>query len=314
MILLFFSILLISSLLYYFCQKYFIKKNKYDEVIKRSSHSVKATRSGGTTVFLTVFLITLYLYLTSNQIFDFSLFIPLGILFTVGLYDDIYQIDFKLKFIFQLIVAKILIDQGIILDSLNGFLGIYDIPYMLSQALTIFFIIFILNATNFSDGVDGLATTETIKCLTIVLILNNWSVFDSYNFFLAIILISLIPLYYFNFKKENKIFLGDSGSLLLGGIVCVAIITLNDFQSNDLITKINSPLLILTCFTYPIIDTIYIISRRILNKKSPFIADKNHIHHLILKKGYSHIQTLFVLSGVTGLLQLSVLTYITYLS
>ena len=66
-------------------------------------------------------MITSYLYITSNQIFDFSLFLPLGILFTIGLYDDIYQVDFKLKFIFQLIAAKILIDQGIYIESLNGF-------------------------------------------------------------------------------------------------------------------------------------------------------------------------------------------------
>ena len=115
----------ITSIFYLVTQKYFIKNNVYDKIKKRSLHDVKATRSGGSTIFSTLFLLTIYLYLTSNQIFDFSLLIPLGILFTVGLYDDLYQVDFKLKFIFQLIVAKILIDQGIIINNLNGLLGIY---------------------------------------------------------------------------------------------------------------------------------------------------------------------------------------------
>ena len=91
--------LIVSIILNLFFQKYFIKKNKFDEVLSRSSHSVYATRSGGSAVFCTLFLIVLYFYIQSNQFFDFSILIPLGILFTVGLYDDIYQVDFKLKFI-----------------------------------------------------------------------------------------------------------------------------------------------------------------------------------------------------------------------
>ena len=133
MIGLYLTTLVISSILYLVIQKYFIINNIYDKIKERSLHDVRATRSGGSTIFITLFVLTIYLYYTSNQIFDFSLLIPLGILFTVGLYDDLYQVDFKLKFIFQLIVAKILIDQGIIINNLNGLLGIYEIPYLISQ-------------------------------------------------------------------------------------------------------------------------------------------------------------------------------------
>ena len=275
-------------------------------------HDVRATRSGGSTIFITLFVLTIYLYYTSNQIFDFSLLIPLGILFTVGLYDDLYQVDFKLKFIFQLIVAKILIDQGIIINNLNGLLGIYEIPYLISQILTIIFIVFIINATNFTDGVDGLAITETIKCLMIVLATNSWFLFENDNYLFVLILISLIPLYYFNFKNKNKVFLGDSGSLLLGGIVSIAIISLTLIPGYDVEFFINTPLIILLCFPYAIIDTSYVIIKRIINRKSPFIADKSHIHHLIIKKGYSQLQCLFIISGLTGVIQLMALLYITY--
>jgi len=312
MIGLYFTALIISSIFYLVTQKYFIKNNVYDEIKRRSLHDVKATRSGGSTIFLTLFVLTIYLYLTSNQIFDFSLLIPLGILFTIGLYDDVYQVDFQLKFIFQLIVAKILIDQGIIINNLNGLLGIYEIPYLISQILTIIFIVFVINATNFTDGVDGLATTETIKCLIIVLVTNSWSLFDNYNYLFVLILISLIPLYYFNFKQNNKVFLGDSGSLLLGGIISIAIISLTNLPGNDGEFFLNTPSIILLCIPYPIIDTSYVIINRIINKKSPFIADKSHIHHLIIKKGYSQLQCLFIISGLTGVFQLLTLLYITY--
>jgi len=311
MTILYCTTLIISSIFYLIIQKYFIKKGIYDKVKDRSSHNVKATRSGGASVFATLFIITIYLYITSNQIFDFSLFIPLGILFTVGLYDDIYQVDFKLKFIFQLIVAKILIDQGLLIDNFNGFLGIYEIPYLISQIFTIIVIVFIINATNFTDGVDGLATTETIKCLIIVLAFSTWSLFDNYSNLFVLILISLLPLYFYNFKKNDKVFLGDSGSLILGGIVCVAIISLTNISGNGLKSLVSTPLLILLCFPYPIVDSTYVIIKRIINKKSPFIADKSHIHHLILKKGYSHSKCLLIISGITGLIQLLTLLYIT---
>jgi len=302
--------LIVSIILNLFFQKYFIKKNKFDEVLSRSSHSVYATRSGGSAVFCTLFLIVLYFYIQSNQFFDFSILIPLGILFTVGLYDDIYQVDFKLKFIFQLIVAKIMIDQGIIIETLNGFVGIYEIPYLLSQIITIFFIIFILNATNFSDGIDGLAITETIKCLIITLVLGFNDSFSGYNFIFIIIIISLLPLYFFNFKKNYKVFLGDSGSLILGGIISIAlIVTVNDFDSNYS-ANISSPLLIIIGFTYPILDTIYVVLRRITKGLSPFVADKSHIHHIILSKGISHKKCLLLISGIIGIFQFSLLYYI----
>ena len=291
-------------------QKYFIKNKIYDKVKKRSSHNVIATRSGGLSIFITLCLITSYLYFSSNQIFDFSILLPLGILFTVGLYDDLYDVDFKLKFIFQLIAAKILIDQGILMSNLNGFMGLYEIPYFFSQLISIFFLVFIINATNFTDGIDGLAITETLKCILIVLVINFKSIFSGYYFLLAIIFLTIIPLYYYNFKKNNKVFLGDSGSLFLGGIVSVAILFFNQSEAINLM-KVNAFSIALLCFTYPIIDTSYVIIKRVLNKKSPFIADKSHLHHLLLARGLSHFQCLIILSGVSGIFQLLLLIYIT---
>ncbi len=315
--LLIYLITFISSIfLNTFFQNYFIKKNKFDEIKSRSAHKGYATRSGGIGIFTNLFLIILYFYILSNQFFDFSILIPIGILFTVGLYDDIYQVDFKLKFIFQLIVAKIMIDQGIIIESFNGFLGIYEIPYLLSQLITIFFIVFIINATNFTDGIDGLAITETVKCLMIVIFIGSeWS-FNGYYFVFLIIILSVLPLYYFNFKRNYKVFLGDSGSLVLGGIVSIAIIVLlNDSVDSIIINSIPFPILIIFCYLYPIVDTTYVIIKRIINGHSPFIADKLHLHHILISRGMSHNKCLLIISGCTGIIQIVVLlSYITYLS
>ena len=101
-------------------------------------------------------------YLLNIELFDYSLFIPLGILFTIGVYDDLYQADFKLKFLLQFIVAKILIDQGFTISNLHGMFGIYEIPWLLSQILTGVTFVILVNAYNFIDGIDGLAISETI--------------------------------------------------------------------------------------------------------------------------------------------------------
>jgi len=300
----------LSILLNLFFQKYFIKKNKFDKAVSRSSHNVLATRSGGSAIFGTFFLLILYFYIQSDQFFDFSILIPLGILYTVGLYDDIYGVDFKLKFIFQLIVAKIIIDQGIIVETLNGFAGIYEITYLISQIITIFLIVFIVNATNFTDGIDGLAITETLKFLILIIVSSN-GISAGYTFVFLTISIALIPLYYFNFKRDNKVFLGDSGSLFLGGVVSVGLILFVNNAGSDAGINISTPILILLCYIYPIIDTIFVVTKRVLSGNSPFIADKSHIHHRLILKGYTHVQSLLIITGTTGIIQLILLRYIT---
>ena len=222
----------VSLLIIYFSQKYFIRNKIFDKILSRSSHNVIATRNGGIGIFLTLFLITILLYLTSNEMYDFSLIIPLGILFTIGFYDDIYQVDFKLKFIFQIIAAKIFIDNGFIIDNLHGVFGIYELGRIIGHLFTIFIIVALINSINFIDGIDGLA-------LSIVILFIALFEFFSLNttpFILLskILIFACIPLFYYNFKSNKKIFLGDSGSLFLGGIVSGYVIYI---LSNNYIIK-----------------------------------------------------------------------------
>ena len=273
---------------------FFIKKNIFDKVNKRSSHKTLSTRSGGVSIFTILFCISVIFYLLGNKIYDFSLLVPLSLLLIVGLYDDIYQLDFKLKFIFQIIAAKIIIDNGFIIENLHGFLGIFELGRLVSQILTIIVIVAIVNAINFIDGIDGLA----ISCF--ILFVSSFEFFSLNTtpfYLLSVFLISLLlPLYYFNFRKENKVFLGDSGSLFLGGIVSIYVIYI---LSNSYIIKPNYDLhkiiFILSILSYPIFDIVRIFIVRIINNKSPFLPDKRHVHHLILEKTKSHFYTVAII-------------------
>jgi UDP-N-acetylmuramyl pentapeptide phosphotransferase/UDP-N-acetylglucosamine-1-phosphate transferase len=284
------STLLISVLLNILFQKEFIKRNILDKINNRSSHQSLATRSGGSSIFTSLFLISIYFYLNNNEIYDFSLLIPLTIMLFIGLYDDIYKLDFKLKFIFQIIVAKIIIDNGLIIDNLHGIFGVFELSRILGQLFTIFIIVAIINSINFIDGIDGLAIS------VITLFLLSFELFSSTSsdmFFLTLIILgSVIPLYFFNFKRKNKVFLGDSGSLFLGTIVSIYVLKI---LSQDYSIKpeydLNKVIFVISILSYPIFDIIRIFFLRLYKKKSPFIADKQHIHHLILDKTKNHCLT-----------------------
>ena len=152
----------LSCIIIIISQKYFLYNNYIDKIKTRSSHSSIATRTGGVSLFSTLFLISIYFYLIGYDIYEFSLLIPLAILAAVGLYDDINGVDFKLKFIFQIIAAKIIIDNGLIIDNLHGFAGIYEISRITAQLLTVFVIVAVINSINFIDGIDGLAISNVI--------------------------------------------------------------------------------------------------------------------------------------------------------
>ena len=279
-------------------QKHFLNNNYVDKINTRSSHSSLATRTGGISLFSTLFLISVYFYLTGYDIYEFSILIPLSILATVGLYDDINGVDFKLKFIFQIIAAKIIIDNGLIIDNLHGFGGLYEISRITAQLLTVFIIVAIINSINFIDGVDGLAITNV---LLFICGFEFFALEQTYYSNLSIILIgSIMPLYYFNFRKKNKVFLGDSGSLFLGGIISIYVITV---LTNDYIMSpeydLHKILFVISILFYPIIDIIRIFFLRLIKGTSPFKPDKNHIHHLILKKINNHFLATLIITSIS---------------
>ena len=275
--------IIIGVILNILFQWLFVKLKKFDSINARSSHSTLATKTGGIAVFTTLFFITLYFYFTSNEVFDFSLIIPLAIIFVIGVYDDFYDADFKLKFFIQIIVAKLLIDNGFIINNYYGLFGLYEIPYLLAQFTTVFVFVVLVNAFNFIDGIDGLAVSFAIFSILGFEYLNESSLLTLLN---TICIGGLIPLYYFNFKKENKIFLGDAGSLFLGSLIAINLFHYLDIDQT--VINGNRILLSIAVLFYPLIDLLRVFIIRISQKKSPFIADKKHVHHYLLNKKLSH--------------------------
>jgi len=289
----YFLIVLVSLIISYGLKLWFTRLQKFDAINHRSVHQTKATKTGGMAVFLSLFLCSLYYYLQAVQIFDFSLLIPLGIMFVVGVYDDFYNADFKLKFFLQIIVAKILIDQGFVIDNFHGVLGLNEIPRLASQIFTVFVFLVIVNAINFIDGIDGLAITEAIKVIVLV---EFFSAEYTPLYPLGMITVfSLLPLYYFNYKKDYKVFLGDAGSLFLGTLIAIYLFyVLGSDYSLDPIYSANKPLLTMSLIAYPLLDLLRVFIIRIRNKKSPFSPDQNHLHHLLVKKGYAHFAIVLI--------------------
>ena len=295
---LFLSGIVLSGVLHYFIQRIFIFLKKFDDYNFRSSHNTLATRTGGIGVFATLFIISFYYYLQGVEIFDYSLFIPLGIMFIVGVYDDFYKADFKLKFFLQIIVAKILIDQGYVISDYHGLFGLYEVPWLLAQLSTIFVFLVVVNAINFIDGIDGLAITEIIKAILLIEFFSDgFTTLSNLGF---LVICSLIPLYYFNFKKRGKVFLGDGGSMFLGTLAMVYLLSvLGDNYTMINKFQINKALFCVLVLIYPLTDLLRVFILRLKERKSPFVADQNHLHHILHKKGYKPILNVLVIQGLS---------------
>ena len=286
---LYFSVIILSGILTYCTQKIFIHYKKFDDINHRSSHKTLATRTGGIGVFATLLIISSYYYFNTIELFDYSLFIPLGVMFIVGVYDDFYNADFKLKFLLQIIVAKIIIDQGYVISNYHGLFGLYEVPWLLAQLSTVFVFLVIINAINFIDGIDGLAITEVIKTIVLIEFFSGNQI--TLNPLAALLIFSLLPLYYFNFKKKGKVFLGDGGSLLLGTIVSIYIFyTLGSEYQFKVNFQINKVLFAVLVILYPLVDLLRVFILRIKDGKSPFEADQRHIHHYLNYNFNSHFK------------------------
>jgi UDP-GlcNAc:undecaprenyl-phosphate GlcNAc-1-phosphate transferase len=223
------------------------------------------------------------------------------ILFVTGVKDDLINVNPSKKFIAQIaasIIVVVLADFR--LDNLYGFMGFYAMPYWLSITISVLGCTFISNAFNLIDGIDGLAGTIAIICcffLGLAFALNN-------NYSSAIISFSLmgaiLAFLRYNFQPAS-IFMGDSGSLVIGFIIAVLSIRLTDkvqqFNNNLLFHSSKGVLLVaLSILFIPVFDTFRVFIARILKGKSPFEADKTHLHHYLLDLGFSHSKIVAILS------------------
>jgi UDP-N-acetylmuramyl pentapeptide phosphotransferase/UDP-N-acetylglucosamine-1-phosphate transferase len=278
-------------------------KHLYDEPGERRLHKVVIPNLGGVAIFIGVSIATL-LSLHQFEFIEFRYIqASMIILFFIGIKDDILIISPRKKFIAQVLCALILIiPGGIRFTNLHGILGLYEIDYTLSIFITLIAIVSIINATNLVDGIDGLAASIGIFSSVIFgakfLVTSN----NDYAILCSAIIGSLLAFLWFNVKgTTNKIFLGDTGSLLLGLLIAVEVIQYNEFALATTPQEISfSPVFSLAILATPLADMIRVFAIRIYHGKSPFAPDMNHIHHRLLKLGFSHFNSTLIIVLTNG--------------
>ena len=273
--------MLIDGLLIFFTSIFFIlivksnaqKLHLIDIPNNRSSHSTPTPRGAGIAVFLSFFIIILLFH--REFLYQYiSFFISLFIVFAIGVYDDINNISAKSKLLIISVASLIVFMYGDFqINNIGNWFG-YEVtlPYIVSLLFTIFAIVGFTNALNLIDGIDGLAGSISFVILSsllyIGLIYNDQFIIVT-TFF---ILLSILAFLLFNWYPAS-IFMGDSGSLVLGFIISIVSIRAINYISDTVILFITA---------IPIIDTIIVMTRRLQRGVSPFSPDKSHIHHKII--------------------------------
>ncbi|WP_214228860.1 MraY family glycosyltransferase [Pedobacter sp. B4-66] len=225
------------------------------------------------------------------------------VLFMIGLKDDIIGLGPGIKFVAQFVSACIVsMIANIRIVDLHGIFGIYDMPYYPSVILTVFFIVGIVNAFNLIDGIDGLAGSIGLILCVVFGVLFYKSGDLGWAYLATSLAGALLGFLFFNITPA-RIFMGDSGSLLLGFVSAVLSIKFMSVSLTENVIagpfRITSGLgLVSAILIIPVFDTLRVFTLRIMRGTSPFTADSNHIHHRLLFLGLSHVQAALVLASV----------------
>ncbi|TDO60339.1 UDP-N-acetylmuramyl pentapeptide phosphotransferase/UDP-N-acetylglucosamine-1-phosphate transferase [Sunxiuqinia elliptica] len=246
------------------------------------------------------------------------LFASTIMMFFIGLKDDILVISAGKKFAIQLIAALMLVFLGDFrITQAYGIAGITTIHAWASIPLSVLVILFIINAVNLIDGIDGLAGGLTIFAASILGIWFYLAGFTIYGVLCTAMAGSLLAFLRFNlWGGAHKIFMGDTGSLVLGTILAALLIRFNELNAlaSDPFYFEHAPIIALSILIVPVTDTLRVFAIRIYHKKSPFSPDMNHIHHVLLKSGLTHIQASSFLIAYSGLFVMLALTIDNYMS
>lgn len=278
-------------------------KSLYAEPNHRTSHPTSVPTLGGIAIFIG-FFITYLLFLYPEASFRFQYIIAASlVVFFIGFKDDLVGISPFKKFFGQIIAAWIVISfGGIRLTNLHGFFGIQEIETGWSYLITIVAILGITNCFNLTDGIDGLCSgLATVALVTF----GAWFYYaQDYNWLILCISLtgSQLAFFYYNvFGKRNKIFMGDTGSLITGFIISLVAIHFSE-NTVDPVSPLfirAAPAVAIGIIMVPFFDTLRVMTNRIVHGTSPFIPDKTHIHHYILQLGFNHIQTTLILAGTS---------------
>jgi len=277
------------------------KKRLFDEPGERTSHTVSTPSLGGIGIFAgTIFSIimwTPFKYFADLQYILCSFII----IFLIGAKDDIDPLSPGKKFMGQIFAAAIIVFKAkIYISSFYGIFGITDLPFWFSALFSIFIIVLIINAFNLIDGINGLSGSIGVLITTTF---GFWFYKSDYIEFAMVAFAlggSLVAFLKYNYSPA-EIFMGDTGSLLLGlvaSILAIQFMELNNAAEKPDWHFKSAPAAAVGVLILPLFDTLSVFTRRIINGRSPFHPDKTHIHHQLLDLGLSHMQATYVLVAV----------------
>jgi len=260
----------------------------YDMPNARKEHNNPVPTLGGVAIVAGMILSLVVWFPFSSEMGQVCFFLAIAILFGLGIMDDLKEVSAKYKFIIQIALAFLIALSGIRIYSFDGLFGIRELPVVSQYLLTILAITGVTNAFNLIDGIDGLAGgLGFMSLMTLGIFLTTGR--DNNTALVAFALAGgILAFLYFNFNPA-RIFMGDTGSLVLGFVVavlCIRLLQVNSFGPTPALP--HTPVFVLGIVFLPVFDTMRVFSIRIWNGKSPFQPDRIHIHHLLTNAGFSH--------------------------
>jgi UDP-N-acetylmuramyl pentapeptide phosphotransferase/UDP-N-acetylglucosamine-1-phosphate transferase len=292
-------------------------KRLYEKMSNRSSHSQQVPSFGGVTFFI-ILVISLSLsdqfFITSRAMY---LIPSCLVIFFVGLKDDMTGISAWNKIFMQFIATTMLFaSPDFQITNLHGFLGIQEIPYWICIPLSFLVVVFYINAYNLIDGVDGLASSLGAMFFTFFAIVY----FNLNDYMMMAVCLSMVASFIaflrFNVSTDKRIFLGDTGSLLIGFLVAAIVINiLSKDYHEDLNMRFiaNLPLMIISALYIPVFDSIRVFIIRMQKHQNPFEPDRSHVHHVLLDYfHFTHRKTSFIIVS-TNVLLILIMHFVTEL-
>ena len=274
-------------------------KKLFDKPNERTSHLDDTPNLGGLAVFAGFSLSAIvFAFAPESAVIKYFLG-GLIVLFFIGIKDDILIIDPKKKLLGQIAASLLIVWLGDIrVTNFHQVLGIGEIPAIISILFTMFLFVLLINGFNLIDGIDGLASAIGFF---VAVLYSVWFILTdhlTYGVLSLALAGALVAFFRFNvFSKANKIFLGDTGSMLTGFIIAVLTVQFLEFNLNEPSSfKFDSaPALAIGLLIIPVYDTLRVFIMRLWCGKSPFKADRNHIHHGLLRLGLSHLNVTIII-------------------
>ena len=281
------------------------RKKLFDLPDERKIHSSTVPRLGGIAfgpviLFSVLFILALNIILngfdiipslSENATMLFCCICACLLIYLVGIADDLIGVRYRAKFIVQIVAGTLIVTSGLWISDFYGLLGIGEIPNYIGYPLTVFMAVFITNAINLIDGIDGLASGLT----GVAFLVYGFVFFLLNDFIFALICFStfgvLLPFFYFNVfgdaSKRKKIFMGDTGSLTIGILTITVILKILNHGEILMQSGCNPILLAFSPLIVPCFDVVRVVMHRFRNKANLFLPDTNHIHHKLLAVGLS---------------------------